>query len=158
MFDGFRRGATAGFVVVLAAVGLAQAPQPPAAPLAPALQNYKPVTPDQLKKPGDGDWLMVRRTYDGWGYSPLEQITPQNVARLQPVWVVSTGQTSGHEAPPIVSGGVMFVATLGNQVMALDGASGALLWRYRRPLPDDVIQLHRPSRGVAVAGNKVFFA
>jgi len=158
MFDGFRRGATAGFVVVLAAVGLAQAPQPPAAPLAPALQNYKPVTPDQLKKPGDGDWLMVRRTYDGWGYSPLEQITPQNVARLQPVWVVSTGQTSGHEAPPIVSGGVMFVATPGNQVMALDGASGALLWRYRRPLPDDVIQLHRTSRGVAVAGNKVFFA
>ena len=31
---------------------------------------------------------MIRRTYDGWGYSPLDQITPANVARLQPVWVV----------------------------------------------------------------------
>src|SRR5499427_4350715 len=137
MFDGFRRGATAGFVVVLAAVGLAQAPQPPAAPLAPALQNYKPVTPDQLKKPGDGDWLMVRRTYDGWGYSPLEQITPQNVARLQPVWSMSTGMTSGHQAPPIVHGGVMFVATPNDQVLAIDARTGGLLWRYRRAQPED---------------------
>ena len=46
------------------------------------------MTAERLKKPEDGDWLMVRRTYDGWGYSPLEQITPGNVARLQPVWVV----------------------------------------------------------------------
>ena len=51
----------------------------------PILQNYKPVTAERLKKPDDGDWLMVRRTYDGWGYSPLDQITPANVARLQPV-------------------------------------------------------------------------
>src|SRR5678815_682200 len=41
------------------------------APLAPVLQNYKPVTADRLKKPEDGDWLSVRRTYDGWGYSPV---------------------------------------------------------------------------------------
>jgi len=41
----------------------------------------------------------VRRTYDGWGYSPLQQITPGNVARLQPVWSMSTGMTSGHQAP-----------------------------------------------------------
>ena len=51
-------------------------------------QQLPPVTEARLKKPEDGDWLMVRRTYDGWGYSPLEQITPANVARLQPVWVV----------------------------------------------------------------------
>ena len=46
----------------------------------PILQNYKPVTAERLKKPEDGDWLMVRRTYDGWGYSPLDQITPGNVS------------------------------------------------------------------------------
>ena len=61
---------------------------------------------------------MIRRTYDGWGYSPLDQITPANVARLQPVWVFSTGVDNGHEAPPIVNNGVMFVATPGNQVIA----------------------------------------
>ena len=67
---------------------------------APILQNYKPVTAERLKKPEDSDWLMIRRTYDGWGYSPLDQITPENVSRLKPVWVFSTGVTSGHEAAP----------------------------------------------------------
>ena len=31
-----------------------------------------PVTDEMLIDPPDGDWLMWRRTYDGWGYSPLE--------------------------------------------------------------------------------------
>ena len=101
---------------------------------------------------------MVRRTYDGWGYSPLEQITPTNVARLQPVWVVSTGVTNGHEAPPIVNRGVMFVATPENQVIALDPKTGTVLWRYRRSMPEGVVLLHPTSRGVALSGDKVFFA
>ncbi len=101
---------------------------------------------------------MVRRTYDGWGYSPLEQITPTNVARLQPAWVVSTGVNNGHEAPPIVNRGVMFVATPENQVIALDAKTGTVLWRYRRSMPEGVVLLHPTSRGVALSGDKVFFA
>jgi alcohol dehydrogenase (cytochrome c) len=133
-------------------------PPPPPVPMPAILKNYKPVTADRLKKPEDGDWLTVRRTYDGWGYSPLQQITPANVARLQPAWVFSTGVTNGHEAPPMVNNGVMFVATPGNQVIALDARSGALLWRYKRPLPEDVVLLHATSRGVAMYGDKVYFA
>src|SRR5437879_7611900 len=53
------------------------------------------------------------------GYSPLGEITPANVSRLQPVWSFATGQTEGHEAPPVVNNGVMFVATPGNQLLAL---------------------------------------
>src|SRR6266550_5260625 len=105
-------------IVVLAAPLLIA--QTPAAPRPAILQNYPPVTEAQLKKPADGDWLMVRRTYDGWGYSPLELITKGNVARLQPVWSMSTGVTSGHQAAPVVNGGVMFVATPQNQVLAID--------------------------------------
>src|SRR5919108_1969599 len=80
-------------------------PQPPGEPPAPpapmpaVLRNYKPVDASHLKRPNDGDWLMVRRTYDGWGYSPLDQITPANVGRLQPVWVFATSVNNGHEAP-----------------------------------------------------------
>jgi alcohol dehydrogenase (cytochrome c) len=143
-------------VAAMAAAVVAQ--QTPTAPTPASLQNYKAVTAERLKQPDDGDWLMVRRTYNGWGYSPLEQLTPRNVSRLQPVWVFATGERSGHQAPPMVSGGVMFVATPGNQVLAFDTKSGALLWRYRRPLSDEVIQLHRTSRGVALYGNKVYFA
>jgi alcohol dehydrogenase (cytochrome c) len=133
-------------------------PPPPPAPMPLVLQNYKPVTTERLKNPEGGDWLMVRRTWDGWGYSPLDQITPANVARLQPAWVVSTGVTNGHEAPPIVNNGVMFVATPGNQVIALDAKSGAVLWRYKRPMPEDVVLLHGTSRGVALYRDKVYFA
>ena len=147
------------FIVVLSAVGIvAQAPPPTAAPRPAVLQNYPAVTAEQLKAPADGDWLMIRRTYDGWGYSPLQQITKGNVARLQPVWSMSTGVTSGHQAPPIVNGGVMFVATPNNQVLAIDARTGALLWRYRRVPPEDAIVAHRTSRGVALLGDKVFFA
>ena len=65
--------------------------QPPPAPPSAMLQNYPAVTAERLKQPADGEWLMVRRTYDGWGYSPLDQINTKNVARLQPVWTLSTG-------------------------------------------------------------------
>jgi alcohol dehydrogenase (cytochrome c) len=148
----------AGFAAVSFTTALGSAQQPPR-PATPAiLEHYAPVTADRLKKPDDGDWLMVRRTYDGWGYSPLKEITAANVSRLQPAWVFSTGVTNGHEAAPIVNKGVMFVATPGNQVIAIDAKSGVLLWRYRRPLPEDVIVLHPTSRGVAVYGDKVFFA
>jgi alcohol dehydrogenase (cytochrome c) len=149
----------AALVVVLAVHALiAQTPPPTSAPRPAILQNYPQVTAEQLKNPAEGDWLMVRRTYDGWGYSPLQLITKANVARLQPVWSMATGVTSGHQAPPIVNGGVMFVATPQNQVLAIDARTGALLWRYRRTPPEDAIIAHRTSRGVALLGDKVFFA
>ena len=75
-------------------LALAQGPQPAVEiPMPQVLQSYQPVSQERLKNPEDGNWLMIRRTYDGWGYSPLDQITPDNVARLQPVWVFSTGET-----------------------------------------------------------------
>jgi alcohol dehydrogenase (cytochrome c) len=123
------------------------------------LQNYTPVTAERLKKPEDGNWLMFRRNYDGWGYSPLGEINAANVSRLQPVWSYATGQVEGHQAPPIVNNGVMFVATPGNQVIALEAKTGNLLWRYKRPLPDDLtLLLHPTSRGVGLWGDKVYFA
>ena len=151
-----------GLLTLLLTIGPAcaqpqrQEVRPGALPATP--QTYTTVTADRLKNPDAGDWLTIRRTYDGWGYSPLTQITTANVSRLKPVWVMSTGQTGGHEAPPIVNDGVMFVATPGNQVMAIDARTGTLLWRYRRGLPDDAIVVHRTTRGVALYGDKVFFA
>jgi alcohol dehydrogenase (cytochrome c) len=150
------------FVTMLSASVAAQqtpAPSaPPPAPMPAILQQYATVDAERLKHPRDGDWPMVRRTYDGWGYSPLAEITPSNVARLQPAWSFSTGVLSGHEAPPIVNNGVMFVATPFSQVIALDAKNGLLLWRYKRPVRDDAVVLHQTSRGVALYGDKVYFA
>jgi alcohol dehydrogenase (cytochrome c) len=133
------------------------APPPPPAPMPAVLQNYKPVTVERLKKPEDGEWLTVRRTYDGWGYSPLDQINTRNVDDLQPVWVLSTGVVSGHEAPPMVNNGVMFAATPSNQVIAVEAKTGRILWRFRRPPPEGSSVPHQTIRGVALYGDKVFF-
>lgn len=151
----------AGVAVAAAALGavlLAQQPPGQPAPMPAILQTYKPVTADRLKQPEDHNWLMNRRTYDGWGYSPLGQITPANVAQLVPVWSFATGVAFGHEAPPLVNDGVMFVATPQNQVIAIDARTGKVLWRYRKQAPPDVILLHPTSRGVALWGDKVLFA
>lgn len=147
-----------GTVIAQQQAPTAPAAQQATAPVPAVLQNYKSVTADRLKKPEDGDWLMVRRTYDGWGYSPLEQITTRNVEKLQPVWEFATGVTSGHEAPPMVNNGVLFAATPNNQVLAVDVRTGKLLWRYRRPAPEGSSVPHQTSRGVALYGDKVFFA
>src|SRR5712691_4238804 len=141
---------------------IAAGQQPPAAPApepVPAvLQNYQPVTAERLKSPEDRNWLMIRRTYDGWGYSPLDQITPANVSRLRPVWVFSTGEGRVHEAAPIVNNGVMFVSTPNNQVIAIDARTGNLLWRYKRIRPAGAAVPHDTSRGVALYGDKVLYA
>ena len=133
-------------------------PTPVPGPMPEILQKYTPVTADRLKKPEDGNWLLFRRTYDGWGFSPLQGINRDNVGRLQPVWSFATGQIEGHQAPPIVNNGVMFVATPGNQLLALEAKTGNLLWRYKRPLPEDMTPLHPTNRGVGLFGDKVYFA
>jgi alcohol dehydrogenase (cytochrome c) len=161
-----RIAAVAGgaLALMLAASADAQKPLPPLPtpdtprPVPAILQQYKPVAADDLTKPADGEWPMYRRTYDGWGYSPLGQITAANAPRLKLVWTLATGQVEGHEAPPIIHDGVMFVATPNNQLLAIDAKQGDLLWRYKRPIPDDMLLLHPTSRGVGLWGDKVFFA
>src|SRR5580693_8341678 len=137
------------------ATGLTAAPQTPPAPVPLVLQNYKPVTAERLKNPEPGNWLMIRRTYDGWGYSPLNQITTQNVQRLRPVWSFATGEPRVHESAPVINNGVMFVSTPMNQVIAIDARTGNVLWRYRRQRPEGASVPHDTSRGVALFADKV---
>jgi alcohol dehydrogenase (cytochrome c) len=146
-------------LLATAGAGFAQPPSSPGPTVVPpVLKNYQPVTADRLKNPEAANWLMIRRTYDGWGYSPLEEITPANVKRLKPVWVFATGEPRVHEAAPIVNNGAMFVSTPNNQVLAIDVQTGNLLWRYKRPRPADARVPHETNRGVALYGDKVLFA
>ena len=119
--------------------------------------EYTPVTDERLRAGDPGDWLMYRRTYDSWGYSPLDQITAENVAGLVPVWTMSTGVTSGHESPPVVNDGVMFVTTPEDRVIAIDARAGEQLWVYNRQFPEGMAHPHRTNRGVGLYGDKVFY-
>jgi alcohol dehydrogenase (cytochrome c) len=120
---------------IFAVAATAQAQQTkPSNPLA----GLEPVTENMLRNPPDGDWLMWRRTYDDWGYSPLTQINKNNVKNLRVAWTWSL--TSGvTEIAPIVHDGVLYVDNAGDKVQALNAATGDLLWQYIRELPRKLI-------------------
>lgn len=122
------------------------------------LANYPVVTDARLKNPEPGNWLTWRGNYQGHGHSALNQINADNVADLVPAWSFSTGVTEGHQAPPMVNDGIMYVSTPQNQVIALDAKTGVELWRYIRELPEDLFQLHPTNRGVALYGDKIYMA
>ncbi|MBO1075446.1 methanol/ethanol family PQQ-dependent dehydrogenase [Roseomonas marmotae] len=119
---------------------------------------YNPVTDQRLQSPEPRNWLMYRRTYDGQGFSPLDQINAGNVQDLVPVWTYSTGVLEGHQSPPIVNDGIMFITTPQAQVIALDVKTGDQIWNYKRQLPEDLTQLHPTNRGVALYGDRVYLA
>ncbi|MCY3703557.1 MAG: PQQ-dependent dehydrogenase, methanol/ethanol family [Rhodospirillales bacterium] len=123
-----------------------------------AIENYNPVTEDRLDNPEPHNWLQVRGNREGWGYSSLDQINASNVGSLQPAWLFSTGVSEGHQSPPLVNDGVMYVTTPMNQVLALDAATGKRLWRYQRELPEDLFQLHPTNRGPALLGDRLYVA
>jgi alcohol dehydrogenase (cytochrome c) len=122
------------------------------------IQNYAPVTDQRLQNPEPENWLISRANYAGWGYSPLDKINTENVKKLTPVWTLSTGVIEGHEAPPIVNNGVMFVSTPQNQVIAIEAKSGDVLWIYKKQIPDDLFQLHPTNRAVSLYDDKVYMA
>ncbi len=119
-------------------------------------QRLTPVTDALLQNPPPGDWLSWRRTRDGQGYSPLDQVTRDNVADLQLAWVLAIREGS-HQTTPLVHDGVMFLANPGNVVQAIDAATGDLIWEYRSPLPEDAPQ-RGATRTLALYGDKVYLA
>lgn len=122
------------------------------------LDNYNKVTDERLQNPEPENWLQWRGNYESWGYSSLDQINTSNVDELVPAWSYSTGELEGHQAPPIVNDGVMFVSTPGNKVIALDAKTGNELWSFKKEIPEELFQLHPTNRGVGLYGDKVYVA
>jgi alcohol dehydrogenase (cytochrome c) len=126
-------------------------PPPPAMPN--PLDRLRPVTEAMLTKPSDGEWLLWRRTYDAYGFSPLKKINRTNVSDLRVAW--SWALPNGpNEATPIVHDGVMFVWSYGDRVQALDAASGDLLWQYSRRLPAGIAPSVK--RSLAIYGTRLY--
>ena len=110
----------------------------------------------------DGEWPMAAGDYANTRYSGLNQITADNVARLQVSWTFSTGVLRGQEAAPIVAGQTMYVVTpFPNILHALDLTNpGATRWSYE-PKPMSAAQgvacCDVVNRGAAHADGRVFF-
>jgi alcohol dehydrogenase (cytochrome c) len=155
-----------GIVLTCALSTVAHA-QGPAAPLllAPApltpqvIKEFIPVTDQILRAPKPEDWLLLRGNYQGWGYSPLDQINKANVKNLQLVWA-RVMEPGINEASPIIHNGVMYLGNSADVIQAIDAANGDLLWEHRRALPD-VSQLHaihgQRKRSIALYNDRVYF-
>lgn len=110
------------------------APRPAAA--APARGLYvtgevprvTPVTDEMLKNPPAGDWLMARRNYQAWSYSPLDEITTANVQGLRLAWAWNMNEGGSNQQMPLVHDGIVYLTNTMNEVQAIDGATGELIW------------------------------
>ncbi len=106
-------------------------------------------------------WAIQTGDYANTRYSELNQITRENVGKLQVAWTFSTGVLRGHEGSPLVVDGIMYVHTpFPNNVYALDLANdGKILWRYEPQQNPDVIGVmccDTVNRGVAYADGMIF--
>ena len=97
-------------------------------------RETQPRSPDDAEQ---GWWIAYGRTPMGDRHSPLTQIAPANVARLQVAWRYSTGEARrpeaertrvSFEATPLVHRDVMYLSTPFGRVIALDAATGAERW------------------------------
>ena len=120
------------------------------------VRDFEPVTDQMLQHPDPADWLNWRRTLDGWGFSPLDQINTENVFRLQLVW--SWQLRPGLSQPtPLVYDGVMYIPSPLGVVQAIDAVTGDRIWEYRKQFdgtPDDTFRSR--TRSIAIYSDKIY--
>jgi alcohol dehydrogenase (cytochrome c) len=134
--------AAVGVVALLAALDAAQETAP------------RRVTDDALRNPSPSDWLHWRGNSQSWGYSPLNQITVDNVGTLQLAWAWQM-EEGNQQAAPVVHNGVMFLPSPGGTVHALNAANGDLLWEYSHEVPGGT-RGGSAVRGLSLYDDKVF--
>jgi alcohol dehydrogenase (cytochrome c) len=123
--------------------------------------NY--VTDDMLIN-ADKDqqnWLHYGKDYEMTRYSGLSQINRDNVKSLKPAFNLSFGVLEGQDSQAVAVNGTLYVTTSFNRVIAVNGMTGDILWKYERELPGDVFPklcCDVVNRGVAVYKNKVYLA
>ena len=82
--------------------------------------------------------MTYGRTYSEQRFSPLSEITADNVGQLGLAWFADLETNRGQEATPLVIDGVMYVSTAWSMVKAFDAKTGALLWSYDPAVPREL--------------------
>jgi alcohol dehydrogenase (cytochrome c) len=120
------------------------------------VRNYQPVTDEMLRHPDPADWLIVRGNYQAWDHSPLAQITPRNVDRLQLAWVWSMNDGGANQPAPIVHNGIIYLTNTSNTLQALNGRTGDLIWENR--IGPESTRAYGATRSLAIYEDKLFLA
>src|SRR5579862_4413592 len=100
------------------------------------------------------NWLTYSGTMMSQRYSPLTQITPQNVKNLQLQWVYQARSLEKFEATALVVDGILYTVQAPNDVMAIDAVTGRIYWTYSyTPSLDARPCCGRINRGLAILGD-----
>ena len=143
---------TTGIAVVLALSLLsAQRAVSSSAQRAVSSSAQSAVSPAQRAVSPD-DWPGYNRTFAGDRFSPLSDITTENVARLRPVCTFETGEQVSFQTGPVVVNGTMYL-TSDRGTFAIDAATCAVKWKQPLPFPPSSLQVNR---GVAYDNGRVF--
>jgi alcohol dehydrogenase (cytochrome c) len=103
------------------------------------------------------NWLTYSGSTKSQRYSPLTQITPENVKNLQLQWMFQARSLEKFEATPLVVDGILYTVQAPNTVAALDAVTGRVFWTY----PYVPAHAARPccgqvNRGLAILGDTLF--
>ncbi len=103
------------------------------------------------------NWLTYSGTMMSQRYSPLTQVTPQNVRNLELQWVYQSRSLEKFEATPLVVDGIMYTVQAPNDVVAIDAVTGRVFWTYSyAPALDARPCCGRVNRGLAILGDTLF--
>jgi alcohol dehydrogenase (cytochrome c) len=103
------------------------------------------------------NWLTYNGTYNSQRYSPLNQVTPANVATLESKWVLQDQVVGAWQSNPLIVDGIMYVTERPNDVMAVDAKTGRVFWLYRyTPAQDARVCCGANNRGVAMLGDTLY--
>jgi quinoprotein glucose dehydrogenase len=83
------------------------------------------------QQPGVG-WKDYLGGPDGSHYSPLKQITPANVSKLETAWTYDPGDGNSVFCPLVVDN-IAYISAKGGSLVALDAATGKELWAHAFP-------------------------
>ncbi|BDA86850.1 glucose dehydrogenase [Aureimonas sp. SA4125] len=105
----------------------------------------------------DGEWQAYGRTGMGQRFSPLTEITPENVALLETAWTYETGDEkqpgdpveTTFEVTPLKIGDRLFLCTPHQNVIALDADTGEEVWRYDPKIQGALALQHLTCRGLS---------
>jgi quinoprotein glucose dehydrogenase len=120
--------------------------------VSPAAAHQEPHPVRAADSQQNTDWPAYNGGINGDHYSPLSQINPANVAQLKIAWQFDTGEKGDIQTNPLIVGHVFYACTPSDKIIALDAATGRLLWKF-----DSSIDSHdrtiggasQPSRGLA---------
>jgi quinoprotein glucose dehydrogenase len=137
-----------GMLILALAAGASAYKYAPGRPLADAAGG-------RHEKEADQGWPLAGGQAANDHYSSLAQINRGNVKRLVVAWKFDSGEKGQMQVNPVIVGNVLYAYTPSQKVIALDAATGRLLWKF-----DPGINGTQPTRGVTYwtngAGRRLF--